>query len=103
MTGTATTPTHNRLHGGHCATDSRYAVVGYDVIRTSHDGRGNLTIEVTAVTDGADSYMQALTAAKAHRGEGSGVFGYPAARYACGCRWIAVNLGNPTTTFIDLA
>lgn len=82
---TANPITYDLSHGGHASTDPRYAVTGFDVVRT----RGIGVVEVVQVIPGdATSYMEALTAAKALRaGE---YYAYPAERYACGCRWIGL-------------
>jgi hypothetical protein len=106
MTTTTPAPVYLLSHRGHDRTDPRYTTVGYDVIRASRDG-DQLTIEVTAVVHGAGNYSDALTQAKAHRDPTpGGAWGYPADRYACGCRWIATSLrANGTLTapaFIDL-
>lgn len=74
-------PVYDQLHGGHAR-----ATVGFDVVRTTR-GPDGLLVEVIAITAGEDSYLDALTQAKAQRNGTS--YGYPSARYSCGCRWIA--------------
>src|SRR4051794_7163845 len=88
-TATATGPVYLNEHGGHDRTDPRYAEVGYDVIRSTMRG-GQTYLRVIATTAGAASYPEALRIAKAQRT--GGAYGYPATRYACGCRWIATSL-----------
>jgi hypothetical protein len=93
-------PVYNHQHGGHSSDDPRYTTVGFDVVRTGFvDGVLHIDVVQTVHGDGT-SYMEALTAAKALR-VGSH-YGYPAERYACGCRWIATATdGN--VVFTDLA
>lgn len=101
-------PVYVLAHGGHPSDSPEYGVTGYDVIRSTWTGTGPAVLEVTAVTEGATSYAEALALAKAHRGgrRPAGHWGYPATRYACGCRFIALALepvgSNPAPIFHDL-
>ena len=89
---TTSTPVYLRSHAGHCSTDPRYATTGFDVVRTEVID-GIVHIDVVEVVHGdATSYMEALTKAKALRG--GGVWGYPAERHACGCRWVGTVTGG---------
>lgn len=104
MTSTLAAPVYDRLHRGHPQNDPKFGCVGFDVIRTTWtdgDGPHQLTVEVTAIFDGPASYLDALAAAKLHR-EAPCSYGFPASRYACGCRWIATSLDGDDVTFIDL-
>jgi hypothetical protein len=95
-----TRPTYDLLHGGHDRNDPRYAEVGHDVVH-SYLVDGQLVLEVTDYIDGADNYLTALEAAKAHRTQ-PGHYGYTATRYACGCRWIATSVDDDRVLFLDL-
>lgn len=93
-------PTYNFTHAGHSPANPDYAVTGYDVVHTSWDRHGTVTIEIAEVVDGAGNYLAALDKAKAFRAE-EGHYGYTANRYACGCRWVATALNRSTVKFRD--
>jgi hypothetical protein len=78
------------------------AVVGYDVVRTSWEGkeRLNVVVEVTDVVDGATRAAHAQALAYRHRSYTENRWGYTAPRYACGCRWLGTLA--PTTALFDL-
>jgi hypothetical protein len=91
--------TYNRSH-------NHTNEAGFDIVHTSWatDAHGTMrtTIDIVEYVEGATNYLTALNKAKAYRAQ-QDHYGIPTARYSCGCRSVANNIGilSDFVTVID--